>query len=112
VDDRAFINGRVGARWLQPFANPALATAAFRRMAKAMQVLPRPQCDHPADSGICASATSAFTCGTSCNRPGPDQEPLTAMLVSVMADEGQAKDYDFSGISMREHWQSEYEDMR
>src|SRR5579863_1996885 len=25
--------------------------------------------------------------------------------------EGQAKDYDFSGTSMREHWESGYEDM-
>jgi NTE family protein len=34
------------------------------------------------------------------------------IIYQQKAYEGHAKDYDFSGTSMREHWQSGYEDMR
>lgn len=34
------------------------------------------------------------------------------LIYQQKAYEGQAKDYDFSGISMREHWQSGYEDTK
>jgi NTE family protein len=34
------------------------------------------------------------------------------IIYQQKAYEGHAKDYEFSGTSMREHWQSGYEDMR
>lgn len=37
---------------------------------------------------------------------------ILQIIYQQKAYEGQAKDYDFSGTSMREHWQSGYEDMR
>jgi NTE family protein len=37
---------------------------------------------------------------------------ILQIIYQQKAYEGHAKDYDFSGTSMREHWQSGYEDMR
>ena len=34
------------------------------------------------------------------------------IIYQQKAYEGHAKDYEFSGTSMREHWQSGYEDTR
>ena len=34
------------------------------------------------------------------------------MIYQQKAYEGHAKDYEFSGTSMREHWQSGYEDTK
>lgn len=37
---------------------------------------------------------------------------IVHLIYQQKAYEGQAKDYDFSGTSMREHWQSGYEDTK
>ena len=37
---------------------------------------------------------------------------ILQMIYQQMAYEGQAKDYEFSGTSMREHWDSGYADTR
>jgi len=37
---------------------------------------------------------------------------ILQMIYQQKAYEGHAKDYEFSGTSMREHWQSGYEDTR
>jgi NTE family protein len=37
---------------------------------------------------------------------------ILQLIYQQKAYEGHAKDYDFSGTSMREHWQSGYEDTR
>ena len=37
---------------------------------------------------------------------------ILQLIYQQKAYEGHAKDYEFSGTSMREHWQSGYEDTR
>jgi NTE family protein len=40
------------------------------------------------------------------------QITILQLIYQQKAYEGHAKDYEFSGTSMREHWQSGYEDTR
>ena len=68
-------------------------------------------------AGECAgksAARSAQRRGSAAARELADLPEITILhiIYQQKAYEGHAKDYEFSGTSMREHWQSGYEDTR
>ncbi len=70
---------------------------------------------HVAEGAGEASRRSAERAGTQAARTSStDLAEITILhlIYQQKAYEGHAKDYEFSGTSMREHWQSGYEDTR
>ena len=50
--------------------------------------------------------------GCATSSPMLPEITILQLIYQQKAYEGHAKDYDFSGTSMREHWQSGYEDTK